>query len=570
MHGGGGLRMIATIQAPPPGRMGDLLKMDKTSLLSHLEKLVAVGIELSAEHDSELILGHIVDAAMGLTHADGCTLYRAHGGSLHFKIIRNQSLSIRLGGPSGAQLTLKPIPLYLTDGMANLHAVSAAAAIQRRTINLADVYAVAEFDSASARAFDQANGYRSKSFLTVPLIDHEDEIIGVLQLVNAIDRETGEIVEFDRDGQHLVESLASQAAMVLNKRLLIDRLEALFIAFTKVIGAALDEKSPYTHDHCQRVPVIAMLLAEAASRTGTGSLKGFSLTDAMRRELELAALLHDCGKIATPVHVVDKSTKLETIFDRIALVDTRFEVLKRDARIRELEAMLAATSPNTGWRGELAARQAEIDAGLDAERAFLHQANLGSEAMSAVDRERVREISERHTWRAPDGREAALLGAEEIAMLNIPKGTLSDDERAIVDRHIDLTIRMLEALPWPKHLRHVPEYAGAHHECMDGKGYPRGLTGDRMSIPARIIAIADIFEALTAKDRPHKPGKPLSETMAILGRMKQENRIDPDLFDVFVRKRVYLDYAGRYLDPKQNDAPNERGIPGYNPEVAEE
>jgi len=190
--------------------------------------------------------------------------------------------------------------------------------------------------------------------------------------------------------------------------------------------------------------------------------------------------------------------------------------------------------------------------------------------MSAVDRERVREISERHTWRAPDGREAALLGAEEIAMLNIPKGTLSDDERAIVDRHIDLTIRMLEALPWPKHLRHVPEYAGAHHECMDGKGYPRGLTGDRMSIPARIIAIADIFEALTAKDRPYKPGKPLSETMAILGRMKQENRIDPDLFDVFVRKRVYLDYAGRYLDPKQNDAPNERGIPGYNPEVAEE
>ncbi len=541
--------------------------MDKTSLLSQLEKLVAVGIELSAEHDSELILGHIVEAAMGLTNADGCTLYRAQGGSLHFEIIHNRSLSIRLGGPSGAELTLKPIPLYLSDGTANLQAVSAAAAIRRRTINLADVYAVTEFDFASARAFDRANGYRSKSFLTVPLIDHEDEIIGVLQLVNAIDRETGEIVEFDRDGQHLVESLASQAAMVLNKRLLIDRLETLFIAFTKVIGAALDEKSPYTHDHCQRVPVIAMLLAEAASRTGSGSLKGFSLTDAMRHELELAALLHDCGKIATPVHVVDKSAKLETIFDRIALVDTRFEVLKRDARIHELEAKLAAMSPNIDWHGQLAARQAEIDAGLDAERAFLHQANLGGEAMAESDRQRVREIAERHTWRTPDGRQLDLLSAEEITLLSIPHGTLSDDERAIIDRHIDLTIRMLEALPWPKHLRHVPEYAGGHHERMDGRGYPRGLTGDQMSIPARIIAIADIFEALTAKDRPYKLGKPLSETIAILGRMKQEKSIDPDLFDVFIREGVYLDYAERYLDPRQNDAPDARWIPGYNPDI---
>ncbi|MFA5083337.1 MAG: HD domain-containing phosphohydrolase, partial [Hydrogenophilaceae bacterium] len=402
---------------------------------------------------------------------------------------------------------------------------------------------------------------------TVPLIDHEDEIMGVLQLINAIDRETGEIIAFDQDSQYLVESLASQAAMVLNKRLLIERLEALFIAFIKVINAALDEKSPYTHGHCQRVPIITMLLADAASRTVIGPLKGFELTEAMRRELELAALMHDCGKITTPVHVVDKSTKLETIFDRIALVDTRFEVIRRDARIRELEAMLAQRSPDTDWRGEIAVRQAEIDADLDSERAFLRTANLGGEAMSGADRARVREIAERHRWCSPDGGEETLLSDEEVAMLSIPHGTLSDEERAVINRHIEMTIRMLEALPWPKHLRHVTEYAGGHHERVDGKGYPRGLTGDQMSIPARMMAIADIFEALTARDRPYKPGKPLSETLAILGRMKQEGHIDPDLFDVFIREGVYLDYAKRYLDPEQNDAPDVRVIPGYNPDV---
>ena len=542
----------------------------RTTLLDRLERLVAVGVELSAEHDADVILAHIVETALELTNADGCTLYLAQGGHLHFEIIRNDSLAIRLGGPAGGRLTLKPVPLYLADGTANLNAVSAAAAIQRRTINLADAYAADEFDFAGARAFDQANGYHSKSFLTVPLIDHEDEIMGVLQLINALDPESGEIVAFDRDSQYLVEALASQTAIVLNKRQLIERLEDLFVAFIKVINTALDEKSPYTHGHCQRVPIITMLLAEAASRCQHGALKEFVLTETMRRELELAALMHDCGKITTPVHVVDKATKLEGIFDRIQLIDTRFEVLKRDARIRQLEAMLVRQAPDGAWRAELEAEQAGTAAALDAERDFLRQANVGAEFMSADACAQVRAIAGRHRWRGPDGREAPLLDEEEAAMLSIPHGTLSDDERAIINRHIDMTIRMLEALPWPKHLRHVSEYAGGHHERMDGQGYPRGLTGDQMSIPARIMAIADIFEALTARDRPYKPGKPLSETLAILGHLKQNRHIDPDLFDVFIREKVYLYYARRYLDPEQDDAPDERGIPGYNPDVTVE
>jgi HD-GYP domain-containing protein (c-di-GMP phosphodiesterase class II) len=536
----------------------------QASLLERLDRLVALGANLSAEHDADATLADIVDAAMELTHADGCTLYLAQDGALQFEIVRNDSLSIRLGGPASERLSLTPIPLRLADGRANLAAVSAAAAIQRRTVNLADVYEVDEFDFGNARAFDQANGYRTKSLLTVPLIDHEDEIMGVLQLINAIDGETGAIVEFDRDCLYLVESLASQAAIVLNKRQLIDRLEALFVAFTKVINAALDEKSPYTHGHCQRVPVLTMLLAEAASRTRTGPLKDFQLTKPMRQELELAALMHDCGKITTPVHVVDKSTKLEGIFDGIGLVDIRFEVLKRDARIRQLEAMLDSRSPDGAWRQEMEAARAGAEAALDDERDFLRQANIGGETMSEAARQRVRTIGEAHRWRNPDGESAPLLSEAEIALLSIPRGTLSEDERGIINRHIDMTIRMLEALPWPKHLRHVPEYAGGHHERMDGRGYPRGLTGEQMSIPARMMAIADVFEALTARDRPYKPGKPLSETLAILGRMKMEGHIDPDLFDVFIQEKVYLYYAEQYLEPSQNDAPDVSRIPGYN------
>lgn len=540
------------------------------NLLERLERLVAIGTALSAEPDADVVLAEIVDAALELTHADGCTLYLARDGVLTFQIIRNQSLAIRLGGPAGERLTLAPVPLALSDGRPNLNAVSAAAAIQRRTINLADVYAVTDFDFSGARDFDRANGYRSKSFLTVPLIDHEDEVMGVLQLVNALDPATGGIVEFDRDSQYLVEALASQAAIVLNKRELIERLESLFVAFIKVINVALDEKSPYTHGHCQRVPILTMLLAEAASRARVGALKDFALTEPMRRELELAALMHDCGKITTPVHVVDKATKLEAIYDRIGQIDARYEVLKRDARIRALETLLAGQAADPGWREELAARQSAVEAELDAERDFLRAINLGGEAMTEANLARVREIAARRRWRAPDGSEAPLLSDEEVALLCIPRGTLSDAERAVINRHIDVTIEMLEALPWPKHLRHVTEYAGGHHERMDGKGYPRGLTGARMSVPARIMAIADIFEALTARDRPYKPGKTLSETLRILGEMSQEGHIDPDLFDVFIREKVYLYYAERYLEPEQIDHPDERRIPGYNPDRTED
>jgi HD-GYP domain-containing protein (c-di-GMP phosphodiesterase class II) len=395
--------------------------------------------------------------------------------------------------------------------------------------------------------------------------DHEGDIIGVLQLLNATDTNTGRVVPFGEEDQRLAESLASQAAIALTNRLLIQQLEVLFESLIELINSAIDEKSPYTGGHCKRVPVLTMMLAEAANNAGDGPLAEFRMSEKDRYELKIAGLLHDCGKITTPVHVVDKATKLQTIFDRIELVATRFEALKREAEIEMLRAKLKALEAED----EESARRAEEACAAkikqyDDDRAFLRRTNIGSERMRPEDQARVSQIA-RYKWRNERGEIDRFLSKDEEENLTIAYGTLNSAEREIINHHIVATIRMLEALPWPRHLLNVPEYAGGHHERMDGKGYPKGLTREQMSVQARVMGIADIFEALTAKDRPYKPGKTLSESLAILGRFKENGHIDPDLFDIFVRDKVYLRYAREFLDPEQIDEVDESKIPGFRP-----
>jgi HD-GYP domain-containing protein (c-di-GMP phosphodiesterase class II) len=373
------------------------------------------------------------------------------------------------------------------------------------------------------------------------------------------------VTTFGEEDQRLAESLASQAAIALTNRLLIQQLEVLFESLIELINTAIDDKSPYTGGHCKRVPVLTMMLAESAHNAAAGALAEFRMTEKDRYELKIAGLLHDCGKITTPVHVVDKATKLQTIFDRVELVATRFEALKREAEIEMLRAKLKALEAHD----EESARRAEEEFAakirqFDDDREFLRRTNIGSERMKPEDQARVSQIA-RYSWRNEQGAIDRFLSKDEEDNLNIAYGTLSAAERHIINHHIVATIKMLEALPWPRHLTSVPEYAGGHHERMDGKGYPKGLTREQMSVQARVMGIADIFEALTARDRPYKPGKTLSESLAILGRMKENGHVDPDLFDIFVRDKVYLRYAREFLDPEQIDEVDETGIPGYKP-----
>ncbi|HVB48623.1 MAG TPA: HD domain-containing phosphohydrolase [Burkholderiales bacterium] len=535
-------------------------------LVQRLEQLNAIGASLSAERDINRLLETILSAAKSLTRADGGTLYRiTEERTLRFEIMRTTSLKYYLGGTTGTPAPFYPIQLY-KDGQANHGMVAAYAALTGKTVNIPDAYMAEGFDFSGTRAFDAKTGYRSKSFLTVPMKNHENEIIGVLQLINATHPATGEIVPFSPSDQRLAESLASQAAIAISNRALIIQLEELFESFINLINLAIDEKSPYTGGHCQRVPVLTMMLAEATGETTEGPLREFAMTDKDRYELKIAGLLHDCGKVTTPVHVVDKATKLQTIYDRIHLIDTRFEVLKRDADIELLRTRTELTERRAAPQDFDAADAAHRERirRLEEDRAFLRACNIGSEAMRDGDVERVRSIA-RYRWTDMAGHEANFLTEDELTNLTIRNGTLTAAERQIINQHIVATIRMLESLPWPKHLRNVPEYAGGHHERMDGKGYPRGLTREQMSVQARIMGIADIFEALTAKDRPYKRGKTLSDSLAILGRFRLNGHVDPDLFDVFVRKKVYRRYAEMFLDREQIDDVDESAIPGYTP-----
>ncbi|MCB5191293.1 GAF domain-containing protein [Methylobacillus arboreus] len=538
----------------------------RRALTKQLEDLNAIGIALSAEHDSQRLLEMIVMSAKSLTNADAGTLYTVtQEQTLQFEIMRTSSLGIKMGGTTGVPIPFPALPLYLEGGQPNYHMVAAYAALNDCTVNIDDAYQAEGFDFSGTRQFDATTGYRSRSFLTVPMKNHEGQIIGVLQLINAKDEATGEIVSFSDSSQRLVESLASQAAVALTNHQLIAGLRNLFEAFIRLIAGAIDAKSPYTGGHCRRVPELAMMLASAVNRAESGALKDFHMGGGELDELRIAAWLHDCGKITTPEALMDKPTKLSTIFDRIALLEQRFALLKKQRQCRLLQQQLdCVRNGREADVGRLEQEYTDWSKQLDDDLEFLRRVNIGSEGMLPEDQARVLQVAQ-YPLEDAQGNTINFLTEDEVYNLTISSGTLTPEERQVVNQHIVVTINMLESLPYPPGLQHVPEYAGGHHERMDGQGYPRGLKGEELSIPARLMCIADIFEALTSDDRPYKKAKTLSEALHILGEMKLDHHIDPDLFDIFIREKVYLEYARQYLRPNQIDEVDESAIPGYKP-----
>lgn len=459
-----------------------------------METVNQVGTALSVERDRDRLLDTILRGAMVVTGAKA--------GALHLM-------------DTSDNLERQILRAEISDGAADL--ACCLDDLARRTAELSDT-----IDDESAGAF------------SVPMRNHESEVIGVLQLVTA----PGELA-FSQEARDLAQSLASQTAVALTRDRLAGEFRALFEGLIQLLVRAIDEKSPYTGAHCRRVPILTELIADAACSASDGPLKDFSLTDAERYELRIAALLHDCGKVTTPVHVQDKATKLQTLCDRIELVDLRFEVVRRDLALAHAD----------GDREVLAASILQ----LEDDRSFVHRCNKGGEFMDRAHQDRVREIAGRWQWRGPDGVVRPILEPGDVENLTIERGTLNEHEREVINQHVVTTIQMLEELPYPRSLRNVPFIAGCHHERMDGCGYPNHLTREQMSLQARILGLADVFEALTAKDRPYKPAMRVRTALDILGRMKDEGHIDPDLFDVFVGQKVYLRYAAHWLDPEQID-----------------
>ncbi|MFQ5344700.1 MAG: HD domain-containing phosphohydrolase [Mariprofundus sp.] len=515
------------------------------TLTDHMTKISKIGVALSSEHNIERLLEYILDHAKELTGADGGTLYLHQDGKLNFEVMRTDSLNIHVSNAEGNLANLKPIEMYGKNGQPHNHVVAANAAIYGRTINIPNVYDNKEFNFTKVKSFDQQNGYRTRSMLAVPLINQQAELVGVLQLINATDQSTKEIEDFSAISQELAEALASLAAVAITNNRLTDELQVLIESFIAVISKAIDEKSAYTGGHCRRVPEVSLLLAQAASDHDAGELADFKLTPEGMYEMKIASMLHDCGKITTPVHIVDKATKLEKIFDRIELLALRYEILRRDELIDYLKAQ-------SGMSDEAihAAVQRQWEE-LAEELKFLRACNTGGEFMAPEKQERVRSIAKTRAWTDADGKTYPLLNEDEVYNLNIAKGTLNNEDREIINYHITATINMLEALPFPKHLKNVAEIAGGHHERMDGKGYPKGLTREQMSVQARVMGIADIFEALTACDRPYRKAMPLSQAMSIMEKMKEEGHIDPELFEIFKENRIHIDYGRKCLNKDQ-------------------
>jgi HD-GYP domain-containing protein (c-di-GMP phosphodiesterase class II) len=567
-----------------------------------LTRLIETGIALAAERDSNALMRHILSEAKSLTRADGGTLYiRGNDQRLSFRYMLNDTLGI---GPDPVEIPSdRPaVPMLDAAGRPNHRNVVSHAVHRRASVNIADAYDTELFDFSGTRDFDARNDYRSRSMLTIPLMPQGGEVIGAIQLINAKDPATGAVVPFALEVQRIAEALASVAATSLFNRMLLDAQDKLMDSLIQITAGAIDTKSPYTGGHCERVPELAMMLARAACDVDRGPLADFNFaTQDEWREFQIGAWLHDCGKVTTPEHIVDKATKLEAIYNRIHEVRTRFEVLLRDSEIAALRAILDGADSAAAWSDHR--RRAET---LHDEFAFVAGCNVGSEFLSDAKIERIREIG-RRTWLryfddrlglshleaerladipapvlpasetlladkpehrikrgADDGRYPEHLGFKmkipehlydlgEIHNLSISRGTLTEEDRFKINEHIIQTLVMLDRMPFPAHLRRVPEYAGTHHETISGTGYPRRLAGDELSIPARIVMIADIFEALTASDRPYKKAKSLSEAITILAALRDAKHIDADLFGLFLTSGVYRDYAARFLQPEQID-----------------
>ncbi len=551
--------------------------------MSGLERLIDIGLALSAERNHDRLTERILLEAIDIAKADGGTLYlRNEDDTLKFINVRNGTLKIAMGGTTGVPINFPPLKMYnLETKQPNHNNVATYVALTGKTINIEDAYTAEGFDFSGTKKFDQGTGYRSKSFLTIALKNYTETVIGVLQLINATDGKGG-VIPFSADVQRMVGALASQAAVAIDNQQLIEAQKALMDSLIKVMAHAIDAKSPYTGGHCQRVPELTKMLAHKAIESDAPAFANFELSEADWYELHVAAWLHDIGKVTTPEFVVDKATKLQTIYDRIHEVRMRFEVLRRDAEIKMLKAIAKGKSARVE-RKKFKERCVE----LDEQWKFIAEANIGGEFMSKEKQDKVKEISAQQWYRYYD-RKLGLAWAEsklfekappqaegfeslladlpehsqgeynlgEVLNMCIARGTLNDDERRKINDHIVLTIDMLKELPFPKNMRRVPEYAGGHHEKMDGTGYPNKLRGEQMSLPARIMAIADIFEALTAADRPYKKAKTLSESVKILYFMKKDKHVDADLFELFLTSGAYKDYAEQFLRPEQVDVVN--------------
>lgn len=498
------------------------------------QTIVNTFLSVSKEKNLDKVLEKIVETAMGLTGADGGSLYIKDDNDKHleFKIAKTTSLGIQMGG-THSKIDWKPLNIYNTDGSENREMVAVLCMLKDKIINIPNVYEAAEFNFDGTKKFDHKTGYYSKSMLVVPLRDHEDNVIGVLQMINKLQKE--KIVSFDYNDEYILLSLGNLAATSLTKDILIYGFQELLESLIKTIGIAIDNKSQYTGGHVRRVAKIAMHIAKEVNASNEGKFRKVLYNELDYKKIKIAGWLHDIGKIVTPNFVMDKSTKLEATHDRIETVRVKFELAKKEQEIAYL-------------KGEITEKTFEEKIKkLQEDLLFIERMNRGGEFLSEEDQMRIKEIGD---IRCAD---RSLLSEDEVENLSIKKGTLNEKERKIIQDHAFIGHEMLERLYFPKKLREIKHIAANHHEKLNGKGYPQGLSAKDLTLEDRIMAVADIFEALTAKDRPYKEPKKYSEVFKILYYMTKEGDLDREVIGLFIKSKAYLHYADAELKTSQMD-----------------
>ncbi len=512
--------------------------------IDHINRLTNIGSALSSETDIPNIMHLILEEAIDYTNADGATIYTLSEDkkSLEFQIVYNRTLNIREGGKWG-EVGWKGLPLYDANDQKRLKNLVTYVYHNKTPQVVEDVYEQKLFDNSGTKKVDKSNNYRSKSMIAIPLKNHEDDVLGIIQLINSMS-ESGKVQSFTKEHVAMLTSLASQAAITLTNRELIGGLESLLHQFVKAIAYALDKKSKHSGYHITRVALLTEMLTKQINDWKSGIFSDINYNDKQVEEISMSGWLHDIGKIITPEFIMDKSTKLETIYDKIHMIEVRFELIQAliDNKIIKLNA-----ADDQAKITDLKAKSALLDSYLE----FIRKTNIGGEFLRDENIAKLEEIYKFSFYH--EGRQYRLLTEDELKKLKVRKGTLTGEERKVMEDHVVTTKELLNRLTFPKKFANIPLYASAHHEKLDGSGYSSQLTAEQLPIPARIIATADIFEALTAADRPYKEGKKLSEALKIMSFMSKDNHIDKDIFNLLLDSGLYLKYAEKFVKPEQID-----------------
>ncbi|MEW6261497.1 MAG: HD domain-containing phosphohydrolase [Thermodesulfobacteriota bacterium] len=526
--------------------------MSELNLKESIKKLNQIGIALSSETNLVRLLSLVVREARTFTRADAGSLYIRDGDRLCFEVAQNDTLERR--GGSDAQ-AFKPFPVPLTRT-----SISGFVALTGKVLNIDDVYDLDADESVEFsfnREFDRRNNYRSRSMLAVPMLDHRHENIGVLQLINALD-DKGEVVPFAQEVEELVLSLASQAAVAIRNAKLIDDIKKIFAALVEYSASAIDARSPHTAGHSRRVAAMSLLLAEAVSRQTEGRFAQTFFTPEELEELSYAAWLHDIGKIGVREQVLDKAGKLAP--DRMALVEARFQRIDLALRLEFQNRILALYRTGEPKPDEVSVLEKEKKARLielEQDLALITRLNQPG-WINDEEAARLREIAAKE-FKIEDGRTIRCLDDFELENLSVRKGNLTRTEYEEMQSHVVMTHDIVKKIPFTQELARIPLFAAAHHEMLNGTGYPHRLKADEIPIQARILGVVDIFDALVARDRPYKKAMPVEKALEILWAEVKAGRLDHDLVDLFIREGIGSEETVNMLSRQE-----ERPLAGRN------